>query len=116
MPHLAQIDLFDLELDADPIGDLRGIEVGFSTKQSVAGKLGSLAGKDWYLVGVEVMDLQTGTHYTFIQEDWLTSKNRRVALQPKGSHKVRVGGRTPPPAAHCFGFLHICLALLWPGP
>lgn len=41
-----------------PIGELRGIEVGFASKQSVAGKLGSIVGKDWYLTGVEVMDMQ----------------------------------------------------------
>jgi hypothetical protein len=36
-----------LDLGGQNIGDIVSVDLGFATKQSLAGKLGSVMGKDW---------------------------------------------------------------------
>lgn len=54
LPRSMQLDEFKLDLGTQDIGEVEKVDIGFSTKQSVAGKLGGLSGKQWNLTSVEV--------------------------------------------------------------
>jgi len=49
-----QLDEFRLDLGALDLGELLKVDIGFATKQTVAGMIGGLGAKAWNLTSVEV--------------------------------------------------------------
>ncbi|KAG1672531.1 hypothetical protein FOA52_002840, partial [Chlamydomonas sp. UWO 241] len=78
----SKLDEFTLNLGAAELGELKKLEIGFSTQQSAGGKVGGMFGKDWHLTSVEVVHLNTGDRKFFMYDDWINDTRRRVQLVP----------------------------------
>jgi len=64
-----QLDEFKVDLGSLDLGDLQTVDIGFATKQTVAGKLGSISGMSWNLTSVEVrVPLTSTAHFALM---WL---------------------------------------------
>lgn len=87
-----QVDVFPIDLGTTSMGSIHLIDIGFATKQSLAGSMS--AGKDWYLSSVTVQDMDTKNTNTFFYEDWITKSKPRAQLQP---HKPSAGGPNSTP-------------------
>ena len=55
-----QLDEFSLNLGSQELGEVKKLEIGFATQQSAGGGFGGLFGKNWHLMSVEVVHLNTG--------------------------------------------------------
>ena len=54
------MDEFNLNMGSQELGEVKKLEIGFATQQTAGGKMGGLFGKNWYLMSVEVVHLNTG--------------------------------------------------------
>lgn len=94
-----KLDEFMLDLKELDIGELQQVDIGFSSKQSAAGALGSAFGMSWQLATVEVTHMNDSQKTFFMYDGALDSKKRRVQLSPGAGaadsnvYKVSVRGR-----------------------
>ena len=47
-------------MGSQELGEVKKLEIGFATQQTAGGKMGGLFGKNWNLMSVEVVHLNTG--------------------------------------------------------
>ena len=77
----AQTDEFLLNLGAKEIGDVRRIDIGFASKQSAGGAMGSILGMDWCLHSCELVHTNTQRRGFFPYDGWLKKDSKRVVLE-----------------------------------
>ena len=76
-----QTDEFLLNLGTKAIGDVKRIDIGFASKQSTGGGLGSIFGMDWFLHSCELVHTNTQRRAFFAYSGWLKKDNKRVVLE-----------------------------------
>lgn len=76
-----QTDEFLLNLGAKEIGDIKRVDIGFASKQSAGGAMGSLVGIGWCLQSCEVFHTNTQRRFFFPHGDWLNKSKKRVVLE-----------------------------------
>jgi len=75
-----QTDEFVLNLGAKELGEVSKIDIGFASKQSAGGMMGSVLGVDWCLEACELTHMNSQTRKYFPYGDWLKKSHKRVTL------------------------------------
>ncbi|KAF6256823.1 hypothetical protein COO60DRAFT_1640423 [Scenedesmus sp. NREL 46B-D3] len=79
-----KLDEFVLDLGTTDVGRrLLKLDIGFASKSSAAGALGSLLGQSWALGSVEAMHMRSGARQLFVHDGWVDKARRRVQLLPR---------------------------------
>lgn len=95
-PSCPQIDVFPVNLGSVNLGSVHLIDIGFASKQSLAGSMS--VGKDWYLSSVTVLDLDTKVQTVFVADAWITTTKTRLQLQPYKPYAITAAAPATSPS------------------